>query len=90
MILTESLQLVEADSALAMSGLDAACVEDVITFKQPDFLFVPLEIESQLAVVTPVALVDHTTLQVAGEDGAVTLHVPLDKSFGCKENLFSV
>ena len=54
MILTEGFELVKANGALAMGRLDAARVENMIAFEEPDFLLVPHEVKAQLAIVTPV------------------------------------
>lgn len=53
-ILTEGFKLVEADGALALRCLDAACVEDVIALEEPDLLLVPLEVEFKFAAIAPV------------------------------------
>ena len=68
MILTESFELVETNSALAVSSLDTTRMEDVVTFEQPHFLFVPLKVELHLAVVASVRLVHDTLGEETAED----------------------
>ena len=53
-ILTEGIELVEANCALAMRRLDAGRVEHMVALEQPYLLLVPFGVEADLAVVASV------------------------------------
>ena len=62
-VLTEGLELIEADGALALGSLDATCVKDMIALKQPYFLRIRPIIKLQFAMIASIPLVnkDSTT-----------------------------
>ena len=78
-LLTESFELVEADSALALRLLDAAGVENVVTFKEPHLRLVPLKVELHLAEVAPVLFVHHASTEVAAQNVEVLLHIIIEE-----------
>ena len=58
LVLTESLQLIKADCALALRRLDAARVENMVALEKPDLLLVPFKVELELAVVATILFVN--------------------------------